>query len=59
MLREFRTNQIDELVTDLLINAEKKSRQLRAGEVDYSPETSKVGKVWYFWNYCCDIKYMK
>ena len=33
----------------MLINAEKKCRKFRTGEVAYSPETAKAGKIWYFW----------
>ena len=31
------------------MNAEKKSGKFRNGEVDYSLETAKAGKLWYFW----------
>ena len=30
------------------MNAEKKSRKFRTGKVDYSLETAKAGKTWYF-----------
>ena len=44
-----RLNRIDELETDLLINAENKCGKYITGEVFYSPETAKVGKTWHFW----------
>ena len=48
-LREVRLNRIDELATDILINAEKKCIKFRNSEVDYSPETKSTGKTWHFW----------
>ena len=46
--REVKLNSIDKITTDLLMNVEKKSRKIRTGEVNYSPETAKAGKTWYF-----------
>lgn len=42
-------NMIDEQVTDILLHAEKKCRQLRTGEVEYSPEVSEAAEKWYVW----------
>ena len=43
--REVRINLIDELATDLFINAENKCEKIRIGEVVYSPEIDKAGKT--------------
>ena len=43
-------NVIDELTTDLLVNLGKKSRKFITGEVDYSLETAKSGKLGTFGN---------
>ena len=45
---EVKLNSIEEITTDLLMNTEK-CRKFRTGEVDYSPETAKSVKTWYFW----------
>ena len=47
--REVRLNIIDGLATDLIINAEKKRRKFRTGEVAYFPKTAKSGETWSFW----------
>ena len=47
--REVKLNHIDNQVKDALINTAKKCRKYRTGEINFSPETSKAGKVWHFW----------
>ena len=45
---EVKLNSIDEITTELLVNAEK-GRKFRTGEVDYSTEITKAVRNWYFW----------
>ena len=44
--RLHRLNSIDRQVTDILIHIEKKYRNLRTGEISFSPELSKLGLTW-------------
>ena len=39
-----RLNMIDKQVTDTLLHTKKHCRKLRIGEVEYSPEVSKVAE---------------
>ena len=39
--------RIDELATELLVNAERKCRKFRTGEVEYSLETNAAIKTWH------------
>ena len=47
--REIKLSSIDDLTTNLLINAEKKYRKFRTSEVDHSPNTAQAGLSWCFW----------
>ena len=45
MQRRVKLDIIDEQVTDLLLCAEKECRKIRTGEVDFSPEASRVVEI--------------
>ena len=47
--RDIKLNSIDALGKNLFINVEKKCRQFRTCEVDYSLDTAQAGFLWYFW----------
>jgi hypothetical protein len=40
-------NILDEQITDILLDTEKKCRKPRTGEVEYSPEISEASERWY------------
>ena len=48
-MRETRLNRIDELVTELLNNAERNYCKFVTGEVDFFPETNTSRKTWHLW----------
>ena len=46
-MRVVKIDLLDEQVIDILLNAKKKYRKLRTGEVDYLPEISRVAEIQY------------
>ena len=42
-------NQLDDQLHQIFTSAEKQCRKIRCGQVDFSPELSKLGLTWQFW----------